>query len=80
MARRKTKKQADNLLVISILIALVSLAVGLYIEYQLRQYASPLTIFAQREKSWRDEAFAVAMWSAITAGAIVMIRNISRRR
>jgi len=79
MARRRRTKQTENLLVISIFIALASLAIGLYIEYQLRQYASVLTVFAQREKGWRDEAFGVAMWSGIAAGGIVMIRSILRR-
>ena len=59
-------------------IAALALAGGYFIQYKLRPYRI-LYPFTSEQRGWRDQAFEVALYSAIAAVALILMARLVRK-
>ena len=76
--KKKVRKRADGLAAVVLLVGLAALAIGYYIQVQLRAYRI-FHLFTATERSWRDQAFEVALYSCIAAGVLFLGVRLIRR-
>lgn len=77
---RKFQKRTHRAGVAAWLVAALAITVGLYIDYQLRKFGLLGALFGGRERGWRDQAFSVSFWSAVTGGAFLVVSMALKRR
>ena len=77
--RRKAKKKANNLIAYALLVSVVALGIGYYIEYRLRPFRI-LSPFTSTERGWRDIAYELALYSFLIALAIILLVHVLRKK
>ncbi len=50
----------------------------MFIEYKLRPYRA-LWMFTSRERGWRDQAFEIALYSAVVAVGLIVVAKLVRK-
>ena len=76
--KRRNRKRAGNLAAIAVLVGIASLALGLYIQHELDKYGI-LSVLAVKQRTWRDEAFQVALWSGAVFVTLMLISAAIRK-